>query len=787
MSAIDLLPLVPGLPLAGVIVLALLGGRLPARAAAWLATGLVGVAFALSAAIAWEFTGLDAGAHDRGWPGRTTPAAGATGATAGASDSADADHGDAGGPVVHYRLWQWMAAGSDSVAVTVAARDLEALAEVTAGDVGTVRIRPDALPSDEVRQSFAVLLGRMWDRDAVVGQRVMQPARAGTPLTLDNVPPSGDTALDTAVAAPAYEHRFAVDMALQLDGLSLLMLLVVTGVGFLIHVYSIGYMAHDAGIRRYFAYLNLFVFSMLTLVLGASFLVMFVGWELVGACSYLLIGFWYHDPANAAAGRKAFIVNRVGDFAFLIGLMLLWSTFGSLAYADVFPRAAELLPAGGTLAVAITALLLVGATGKSAQIPLYVWLPDAMAGPTPVSALIHAATMVTAGVYMIVRSHALFEQAPAVMAAVAVVGAATALVAAMIAVVQVDIKRVLAYSTISQLGYMFLAVGAGGYVAGMFHLMTHAFFKALLFLGAGSLMHAMEHGFHTSGTHLAARDGVPAHQDMRTMGGLVRKAPWTGATFVVGGLALAGLFPLAGFWSKDEILLDVWRHGGTLWTALYAVGLVTAFLTAFYTGRQLLLVLFGPARTPGAEHAHESPAVMTVPLIALAALTVLGGLPGIDGGGGSVLAGLLGPVVGAHTAAGDGAEKMVLAVVASSVALGGLTLAYLAYAPRLGEGRPIDPGRIAARLPRLYRAAWNKLYVDEIYGWLFVRPFRAAADFLWRVVDDDLVDGAVNGAGRLVAAAGQAARRAQTGLVRQYALSMLLGVVVIAVYLFMAR
>ncbi len=334
---------------------------------------------------------------------------------------------------------------------------------------------------------------------------------------------------------------------------------------------------------------------------------------------------------------------------------------------------------------------------------------------------------------------------------------------------------------------MFLAVGAGGYVAGMFHLMTHAFFKALLFLGAGSVMHAMEHGFHASHAHPPARDGVPAHQDMRAMGGLWRKAPWTGATFVVGGLALAGLFPLAGFWSKDEILLDVWRHGGALWTALYGVALVTAFLTAFYTGRQLLLVLFGPPRSAGAEHAHESPAVMTAPLVALAVLTVLGGLPGIDLGGGSWLAGLLGPVVGTHAAAGDGTEKVVLAVIASAVALGGLTLAYLTYGARLGDGRLVDPERAAARLPRLYRVAWHKLYVDELYTWLFVRPFRAAADFLWRVVDDDLVDGAVNGAGRLIAAAGQASRRLQSGYVRQYALSMLLGVVAIAAYLFMAR
>jgi len=794
MTVADWLPLVPALPLLGVVVLTALGGRLPGRAAAWLATALVGGSFLLSAGIGLAFRSLPTDA--RGAGALESPTTGAPESPAAAtgpdSSSATDEHGATSGPAVIVPLWSWMSAGDDMVRMTMATKPLAAVKdEVTADAVGTLWMRLDVLEQmaverdkitpAEARQRLDESLARMWDPGAVVGHRVMQDVDVGTPLTVDNVPPAAGMAMADAVAAPGYRHRFAVDVALLLDGLSLVMILVVTGVGFLIHLFSIGYMAHDADIRRYFVYLNLFVFSMLVLVLGADFLVMFVGWELVGACSFLLIGFWYRNPDFAAAGRKAFIVNRVGDFAFLLGLMLIWTTFGSLAFADVFPQAAALLPQGGTLAVAIAALLLAGATGKSAQVPLYVWLPDAMAGPTPVSALIHAATMVTAGVYLIARAHALFEQAPAVQTAVAVVGAATALLAALIAVAQVDIKRVLAYSTISQLGYMFLGVGAGAYAAGVFHLVTHAFFKALLFLGAGSIMHAMEHGFHAAHAHGGdggkvppPEDGVPAHQDMRRMGGLLRRVPLTGWTFVVGGLALAGVFPLAGFWSKDEILAEVLRHGGgAVWPALYGAGLFTAFLTAFYTGRQLLMVLAGPPRSDGAARAHESPAVMTVPLLLLALMTLAGGALAW------VLPDLLLPAVGGR----HGEIDVLLAGVATVFALAGLGLAWLAY----GGRRAVDPDRVAAAVPWAYRLARGKFYVDELYIALFVRPFRAAADFLWRVVDDDLVDGAVNGLGRLVAGVGQASRRWQTGYVRQYALSMLLGVVVIVIYLFMAR
>jgi NADH-quinone oxidoreductase subunit L len=555
------------------------------------------------------------------------------------------------------------------------------------------------------------------------------------------------------------------------------MLLVITGVGFLIHLYSTGYMSHDPDQRRYFTYLNLFVFSMLTLVLGGSFLTLFVGWELVGACSYLLIGFWHKDEANAAAGRKAFVVNRIGDFAFLIGMMLVWTTFGTLSFTEVLPRAAE---ATGMVALAIPLLLLIGATGKSAQVPLYVWLPDAMAGPTPVSALIHAATMVTAGVYMIARVHPIFENAPSVMAVVAVVGAATALIAALIALVQVDIKRVLAYSTVSQLGYMFLALGAGAFSAAVFHLMTHAFFKGLLFLGAGSVMHAMEHGFEHAGAHPEALDGIPPEQDMRHMGGLLKRAPVTGWTFLIGGLALAGLFPLAGFWSKDEILLETLAHGGAFWTSLYVVGLLTAFLTAFYTGRQLWMVLFGAPRSAGAEQAAESPLNMTIPLIVLAILSIVGGLP-VLAALGAPLPAALEPVLGAHHLEG-GPSKLVVALVASATALAGLALAWARY----GRQAPDTEVMGGAATGAATKALWGKLYVDEAYHTLFVAPFKSLAGILWRIVDDQLVDGAVNGVGRSLVGLGQRSRRWQSGLVRSYGLSILLGAALVAAWLLVA-
>src|SRR6266542_502381 len=424
-----------------------------------------------------------------------------------------------------------------------------------------------------------------------------------------------------------------VDFALQVDQLSAVMLLVVTGVGALIHLFSIGYMRDDPGYARYFAYLNLFVFFMLVLVLGASFPVMFVGWEGVGLCSYLLIGFWFNEEVNANAGRKAFIMNRIGDFGFMVAMLMIFWTTGSLDFGTVFSHAPTALVAGGSTVTAITLFLFLGCTGKSAQIPLYTWLPDAMAGPTPVSALIHAATMVTAGVYLVARTSVLFAMAPVSSEVVAGVGALTALFAATIGLRQYDIKKVLAYSTVSQLGYMFLGVGTGAYAAGIFHLATHAFFKALLFLGPGSVIHAIHHAYHA--TH-----GHDDPQDMRNMGGLRRHLPWTWALMWIATLAIAGIPPFAGFFSKDEILGAAFAEAGVrpLWYAFWAMGLTAALLTAFYMTRLMLYTFHGPNRTGEGEreHLHEAPPVMTGPLVVLGVLTVLGGalnIPSLFGGG----------------------------------------------------------------------------------------------------------------------------------------------------------
>jgi len=762
-SLLPLLPLVIGLPLAGVVVLVLVGGWLGGRASAWLATALVGAAFLLAAGIGREFMALEEVVAARA----AAAEAAVHPAEEAASASADAPAPYDQGPRVILRLWRWMSVrlplsalpAGTLVPVTVATGDIQPYEVITADNASVIMVDASADPA------VAADLAFVWDRDALLAARLesLNAIPAGSAITSRLAPPfPAMMQAEEGAFRPVRAPSFTVDAALRLDALSLVMLLVVTGVGLLIHLYSIGYMAHDPDRRRYFAYLNLFVASMLVLVLGDNFLVLFVGWELVGACSYLLIGFWHADPANAAAGKKAFVVNRVGDLAFLVALMLIWTTYGSLAFGDVLPNAAL---AGGAAAVAIPALLLVGATGKSAQLPLHVWLPDAMAGPTPVSALIHAATMVTAGIYLIARVHPLFEQAPAVMAAVAIVGAATALMAALIALTQVDIKRVLAYSTISQLGYMFLAMGAGAYAAGIFHLVTHAFFKALLFLGAGSLMHAMEHGFqHAHAPAGGDAAAVPAAQDMRQMGGLLQRAPITGWTFVVGGLALAGLFPLSGFFSKDAILHHVLAKGGAFWTALFAIALFTAFLTACYAGRQLLLVLWGAPRSAGAEHAAESPAIMTVPLVLLALLAATAGLPAIAGLLDTALATVLTP----HHV--EGPSALLVAVIASAATLAGLGLAFAIYA----AGR-IDPARIAAAMPEGQRWAAAGFHVDALYGALFVRPFVRASSWLWRTADDRAIDGAVNAFGRGAVALGQASRRWQTGQVRRYALSMLVG------------
>ncbi|MBI4611142.1 MAG: NADH-quinone oxidoreductase subunit L [Candidatus Rokubacteria bacterium] len=555
----------------------------------------------------------------------------------------------------------------------------------------------------------------------------------------------------------AGEFRTAVTA--HVDQLSAVMLLVVTGVSFLIHLYSAGYMHGDPGYARYFAYLNLFVFSMVMLVLAGNFLLLYVFWEAVGLCSYLLIGFWYRRQAAADAGKKAFIVNRVGDFGFGLGVMYLWVVMGTLDYPEVFEKAASLPPETATV---IALLLFMGACGKSAQLPLHTWLPDAMEGPTPVSALIHAATMVTAGVYMVARSHALFERSGVALEVVAWVGGLTALFAASIALVQTDIKRVLAYSTISQLGYMFVGVGVGAYAAGIFHLVTHAFFKALLFLGAGSVIHALK-----------------GEQDLRRMGGLAPRVPVTTITFVVGAAGLAGIPGLAGFFSKDEILTSVYG-ADRLW--LWALLLLGVLLTAFYTSRLVVLAFFTPSRIPRevAHHVHESPLVMTLPLGVLAFLTVVTGLAvGIPFAYGTVFARFLAPVFPLHGEGGHGGPSAVLLMALSSLlALAGVILAWLVYGSRPVRvdaiGRPGNP---------LHALLLRKYYVDELYVLLFVRPLVGLADFCARVFDLGFIDGIVNGVGRVVVAWASGMRRIQTGYVANYALTMLLGAVAIVGFL----
>lgn len=543
------------------------------------------------------------------------------------------------------------------------------------------------------------------------------------------------------------------------DPLSALMTLVVTGVGSLIHVYSVGYMHGDPRFARFFTYLNLFTASMLILVLAGNYAMLFVGWELVGLCSYLLISFWFTRPAAASAGMKAFVVNRIGDFGFLIALMLIFATFGTLSYAGVFDRAASELD--GWVPTVIGLMLATGAIGKSAQIPLYVWLPDAMEGPTPVSALIHAATMVTAGVYVIARSAPIFEMAPVASGVVAAVGALTALWAATIAVGQSDIKRVLAYSTISQLGYMFLAVGATAYVAGIFHLMTHAFFKALLFLGAGSVIHAMG-----------------GRQDMKEMGGLRKAMPVTFVTMAVGVVAIAGFPPLAGFWSKDEILSVVFNQGGWF-TILWLMGLVTALLTAFYMFRQLVLVFLGKPRRPEGLTPHESPRSMTIPLILLALLSVGAGLVNTPFRLG--LEHFLEPSFeGVKLGHPPDGVTLILLLAALSVAAGlvGAAMAYLAY------HRPPEAWRrFQAGFGRIW-GLWEDAYrVDDVYSAALVSPGRRLAERTAFGVDTRLVDGAVNGVAWLVQAAGRRIRPAQSGLIRQYGLWFGLGLVALLIWI----
>jgi NADH-quinone oxidoreductase subunit L len=555
---------------------------------------------------------------------------------------------------------------------------------------------------------------------------------------------------------------FKAPVTAQVDQLTAVMLLAVTGVGFLIHLYSAGYMHDDDGYARFFTYMNLFVFSMVMLVLAGNFLLFYVFWEAVGLCSYLLIGFWYEKKSASDAGKKAFIVNRVGDFGFGLGVMLIWVTFGTLQYGEVFAKADASVSTNTYLAIAL--LLFMGACGKSAQLPLFTWLPDAMEGPTPVSALIHAATMVTAGVYMVARCHKLFEMAPLSLEIVAWVGGLTALFAASIGLVQTDIKRVLAYSTISQLGYMFVGVGVGAYAAGVFHLVTHAFFKALLFLGAGSVIH-----------------GLSGEQDLRKMGGLAPRMMTTTVTFLVGAFGLAGIPPLAGFFSKDEILGAVFHgHRYLLWAML----LLGAFMTAFYTFRLVFLAFFGGPRMPKevAHHIHESPAVMTIPLIVLAVLTVVAGLAvGIPSSQGTAFAHFLAPVLPLEESEHSAGVAFSLLVLSALVAIAGVALAWMVY------GRiPVRAASIGVARNPLHKILIDKYYVDEIYDALFVKPIYQLSLWLARVFDPRVIDGLVNGVATTVASWSRGLRRVQTGFVMNYALGVLLGAVAVIAYL-MAR
>ncbi len=590
--------------------------------------------------------------------------------------------------------------------------------------------------------------------------------------------------------------NFSIDYSFGLDELSVVMLMVVTGVGFLIHIYSVGYMWEEGGYYRFFSYLNLFMFFMLTLVLASNYLLMFVGWEGVGLASYLLIGFWFTKDSAAAAGKKAFIVNRIGDFGFLIALFLMIQHFGTLSFSGVFeavkPYATETSGAGFLTAIAL--LLMLGACGKSAQIPLYVWLPDAMEGPTPVSALIHAATMVTAGVYMVARSHVIFEHAPNALMVVAIIGTLTAFFAATIGIAQTDIKKVLAYSTVSQLGYMFMACGVGAFSAGVFHLMTHAFFKGLLFLAAGSVIHA-----------------VGGEQDMRKMGGLWKKIPWTGATMLIATCAIAGIPFLSGFYSKDEILYRAYQMSWVYWL----VGVVTAFMTSFYMFRLMFMTFSGDYRgeaesAQGHDHhdsptgasaphghshghggVHESPAIMLAPLLILAILSICGGWIGANR-----FEHFLAPATGSVTAVAEqsaaaesaevpstpaeehGNEKLLTGI---SVAAGlfGLFLAWLLYSKIPGL-----PDRIADSVHGLYSAVSNKYWVDEMYAALIVTPLLAVSRvFFWRTLDQGVIDGTLNGSADAARELSENVRHMQSGNLRSYAGWIAVGAAAVIAYM----
>jgi NADH-quinone oxidoreductase subunit L len=607
---------------------------------------------------------------------------------------------------------------------------------------------------------------------------------------LRTAPVNGVRAIDQGVYTWISSGRLNIPLAFHLDPLSALMILVVTGIGTLIHLYSTAYMhsESDGEFARYFSYLNLFAAFMLMLVLGANFPVMFIGWEGVGLCSYLLIGFWFVKPSAADAGKKAFVVNRIGDFGFVLGMFWLFKLFGTLDFQQVAVRVAT-LPNELTFGAltAITLLLFLGATGKSAQIPLFVWLPDAMEGPTPVSALIHAATMVTAGVYMIGRNAVLFSHAPQTLNVVAVIGAVTALMAGTIGLVQNDIKRVLAYSTVSQLGYMFLAMGVGAFAGGIFHLYTHAFFKALLFLGSGAVIHALG-----------------GEQDLRYMGGLRKALPITFWTFLIGTMAISGLPLMSGFFSKDEILWRTFMHGDYV---LWVIAVIGAFLTATYMFRLLDLAFLGERRTPpthaaddhgghGAEHGghlHDAPPAMAIVLVVLAIGSVLAGyvgVPDIFVRGGNRIEAFLEPSFRAplsgvepleaatHAVEGSAGLELGLMAVSTLVVLAGIGIATVVYVRRVGLA-----DRIAARFSGIYKLLLGKYFVDEIYDTFIVQPVKSVSTFLlWRGVDAGFIDGTVNGVGLVVRGWSAVLRRLQTGSVRAYAMSLFVGVVVIVGY-----
>ena len=560
---------------------------------------------------------------------------------------------------------------------------------------------------------------------------------------------------------------FQVPFAFLIDQLSSLMLLIITGIGFLIHLYSIGYMHDDENSPLFFAYLNLFVFFMLLLVLGSNYVILFIGWEGVGLCSYLLIGFWYTNGSYADAAKKAFIMNRIGDLGFLIAIFVIYKTFGSFAFADIFHIAGTIMHIGQAPFFFITLMLFVGATGKSAQIPLFTWLPDAMAGPTPVSALIHAATMVTAGIYMIARSNILFTLSPVTLYIIAIIGLATAILGALIALTQTDIKKVLAYSTVSQLGYMFLGLGVGAYTGAFFHLMTHAFFKGLLFLGAGSVIH-----------------GVSGEQDMRKMGGLKGKMKITFITMLVGTLAISGIPPFSGFFSKDEILSHAFQYDKTL----YIIGVIGAMFTAFYMFRMLYLTFYGKFRGTAEQehHIHESSATITIPLIILAVLAAFGGLLGIPGsnGGHHWLQHYLAPVFAASekitptTEMAPGTEWLLMAI-STGAAILAIIYAYIKY--NKNARVPVADTEERSFWANL---SYHKFYVDELYDAVIRKPLDALSGFLYKVVDRWGIDGVVDGIGKAPVEASKGLRLLQTGNVGFYIFMMVAGIIAILVYSF---